>query len=82
MADKRLSRRDISTMVKLRGLGYSQKEIAERLGVTQSAVQYQLKKLHNRARKENNDEVFMEVLLSGNLNLAAGVIFSRMMESR
>ena len=69
MSERRLTGRDIAEIVKMRGLGYNQAEIAQRLGVSQSAIQYQLARINERARKEGNDDTFFALLI-------ASIIFS------
>ena len=64
MAVKRLNNRDIAEIVKLRGLGFSQTDIGKRLGVKQSAVQYQLARINKRARNEGIEDVFLALIVS------------------
>ena len=45
-------------IMKLRGLGYSQKEIADRLKIGEGVVQYKLKQLKKRAEEEGINTVF------------------------
>lgn len=60
---RKLTLRQIATIVKLRGLGFSQKEIAERIGeITPSAISYQLKRIKGLAEKEGVDQVFKHYL--------------------
>jgi len=49
---------DVATIVKLRGLGFQEKEIAARLNVTQSAISHQLRKIRREALQYGVDEVF------------------------
>lgn len=58
-----LSGRDIGEIVMMRGLGYNQAEIAQRLGVSQSAIQYQLARINERARKEGDDDTFLALVI-------------------
>lgn len=51
-------------MIKLRGLGYSLKEIADILGMTGGAIQYQLKEVKKLSIKEGVDEVFVDLVLT------------------
>ena len=55
---KKLTPVDVATIVKLRGLGFQQKEIADKLGVTGSAVSYQLRQIRKQALAYGIDEVF------------------------
>ncbi len=49
-------------IMKLRGLGYHHKEIAERLKIKKGSVQYRLKQLRKRAEEEGIDTVFFELV--------------------
>lgn len=51
-------------IVKMRGLGYNEKEISEKVGVSASTIQYILSRLRKRARIEGNDKVFMSIMYS------------------
>ena len=55
---KRLTPVDLATMVKLRGLGFNQGEIAEELGVTASAISYQLRQIKTQALEHGIDKTF------------------------
>ena len=55
---KKLTPVDVATIVKLRGLGFQEKEIATRLNVTQSAISHQLRKIRREALQYGIDEVF------------------------
>jgi len=62
-ARARLNIIQISNIVKLRGLGFSQKEIGDKIGnVTQEAISYQLKRIKKLALKEGINEVFQYYL--------------------
>lgn len=45
-------------MIKLRGLGFSQKEIADKLGVVPGTISYQLKRIKKIALKEGNTDIY------------------------
>ena len=64
-----LSPQQISSLIKLRAIGWSQIEIAESLGISQQVVAYNLKKLKEESKKKGADEVFSTALGGG---LAAG----------
>lgn len=50
-------------VMKLRGLGYTQEEIAKRLKINQGVVQYRLKQLKKRAEEEGINTVFFELMM-------------------
>ncbi|SVA83917.1 uncharacterized protein METZ01_LOCUS136771, partial [marine metagenome] len=47
----------LATIAKMRALGYSQREIAEEIDVSQPSVAYQLRKLKQRVKDRSRDEV-------------------------
>ncbi|WP_268542335.1 sigma factor-like helix-turn-helix DNA-binding protein [Candidatus Nitrosotenuis cloacae] len=50
-------------IMKLRALGYSQTEIAEQLGITQSAISQRLTNIREKAKTmENDDKAFWHLL--------------------
>tara|TARA_B100000287_G_scaffold376028_1_gene376900 strand:+ start:430 stop:678 length:249 start_codon:yes stop_codon:yes gene_type:complete len=67
-----LTAQQISSLLKLRAIGWSQKEIADTLGVSQQVIAYHLKKLKEQAKKTNVDDVFSAALLGG-LAVGAGI---------
>lgn len=60
-----LSDSEISKIVMMRGLGFSQSEIAKELSITQGAVSYNLKQLKARAVGDGLESAFMRVMASG-----------------
>lgn len=80
MAERRLTERDIAEIVKMRGLGYSQSEIAHQLGVSQGAVQYQLAKINGRAQREGIDNTFLALLIGAGLAVGAGLLLAKLLE--
>ena len=60
-----LSPQKLSSLLKLRAIGWSQSEIAESLGISQQVVAYNLKKLKKEAKEKSADEVFSAALLGG-----------------
>ena len=58
----RIDEEKIAQIAKLRALGYSQKEIADKLGISQTAVAYHLKKLKELAEEKGSDEIFNNIL--------------------
>lgn len=64
-------------IMKLRALGYSQNEIAARLGITQSAVSQRLGLMRRRAESEDVDRLFWSLLLGA----GAAWLFVKLLES-
>ena len=62
----------LATIAKMRALGWSQREIAEEIGVSQPSVAYQLRKLKQKSEEGSKDEVLSKVLLSGFLDSLSG----------
>ena len=60
-----LSPQQIASILKLRGIGWSQKEIAETIGESQQVVAYHLKKLREESKQTSADDVFSSALLGG-----------------
>jgi len=52
-------------IVMLRGLGYSQKDISEKLGVSQSNVSYTLLDVNTKAREGGDEPTFTAIIASG-----------------
>jgi len=86
MAEKRLTPKEIAQIIKMRGLGYNQAEIAEALGVSQSAVQYQLRKIKQRAQEEGDDDTWLSLLLAAGIGagvgLGAGLLLAKLFEKK
>jgi predicted transcriptional regulator len=68
-----LAPEQVATLLKLRALGWSQAEIAEKLEVSQQTVAYNLKKLKEQSKRLGPDEVFNKAMLAGLAGAAAGV---------
>ena len=60
-----LSPQQIASLMKLRGIGWSQKEIADTIGASQQVVAYHLKKMRDDSRQKGADDVFSAALLGG-----------------
>ena len=67
----------LATIAKMRALGYSQREIAEEIGVSQPSVAYQLRKLKQRVKDRSRDEVLSKVLLGGFIDSLSGTALAR-----
>ena len=60
-----LSPQQIASILKLRAIGWSHKEIAETNGPSQQVVAYHLKKMKEQSKKVGADDVFNSALLGG-----------------
>ena len=67
-----LSPQQIASILKLRGLGWTQKDIADTIGASQQVVAYHLKKLREESKEKGADDVFSAALLGG-MALGAGI---------
>ena len=67
----------LATIAKMRALGYSQREIADEIGVSQPTVAYQLRKLKQRVNNHSRDEVLSKVLLEGFVDSLSGSALAR-----
>jgi len=67
----------LATIAKMRALGYSQREIAEEIGVSQPSVAYQLRKLKQGVKDRSRDEVLSKVLLGGFIDSLSGSALAR-----
>jgi predicted transcriptional regulator len=70
----------VATIAKMRALGYSQREIAEEIGVSQPSVAYQLRKLKQRVKDRSRDEVLSKVLLGGFIDSLSGSVLARFLQ--
>ena len=52
-------------VVMLRGLGYSQKEISGKLGVSQSTVSYTLRDVNKKALDEGDESTYTAIIAAG-----------------
>lgn len=75
-----LTPKQVAELLKLRALGWSQKEIAEQLGTSQQVIAYQLKKLKKQSREKGADEVFNAALMAGLAGAAVGVTLVALLE--
>ena len=67
----------LATIAKMRALGYSQREIADEIGVSQPSVAYQLRKLKRMSLKGSKDEVLSKVFLGGFVDSLSGSALAR-----
>ena len=68
-----LTPKQIAELLKLRALGWSQAEIAEKSETSQQVIGYQLKKLKKQSKEKGADEVFNAALIGGLAGAAAGI---------
>ena len=73
---KTLTERDIGEIVKLRGLGYSQQEIADKLGVTAATISYQLKRINKIAKADGDNSAIVTFLVGAGLGLILASLLS------
>jgi len=52
-------------VVMLRGLGYSQKNISDKLGVSQSTVSYTLSEVNKNAKEEGDEPSYTAIMSAG-----------------
>jgi len=74
-----LDAKQLADLLKLRAIGWSQKDIAEAIGISQQVVAYQLKKLKEASLKKGVDDVFSAALLGGLAGAASGFALAAMM---
>ena len=60
-----LNQDDIAMIIKLRGLGYQQQEIADEIGTSRKTIQNYLNKFKEQAKKTDDLDVFYFSLLLG-----------------
>lgn len=60
----KLTAEQINELIKLRGLGYTQEEIADRIGVSKATIGFRLRRLHEIAEKEGIDHLFYRTIIS------------------
>ena len=68
-----LTPNQVFELLKLRALGWSQAEIAEKLNTSQQVIGYQLKKLKEQSKRKGADEVFNAVVIGGLAGATAGI---------
>ncbi len=64
-------------IMKLRALGYSQAEIAEQLGITQSAISQRLTNIREKAKSMENDDKAFWYLLFG---IGGAILLGKLLE--
>ena len=75
-----LGPKEIAELLKMRALGFSQAEIAEKLKTTQQNIAYHLKKLREKADKNGTDEAFNAALIGGLVGATAGIATFALLE--
>jgi predicted transcriptional regulator len=60
-----LTDQEISKIVMMRGLGFSQTEIAKELDITQGAVSYNLNKLKKQVAGDGLESAFTRIMAAG-----------------
>ena len=60
---RKLTDEEIAEIAKMRALGFSQKDIAVKLNISQTAVSYQLRKLWRLAVEKGVDRAFTELMI-------------------
>tara|TARA_B100000029_G_C17540032_1_gene946320 strand:+ start:145 stop:390 length:246 start_codon:yes stop_codon:yes gene_type:complete len=70
----------IAKIVQLRGLGYSLEEIATQVGLSKSAVAYQLQKLKEESKNTKVEEVFNAAILGGLVGAASGLAIAALID--
>jgi DNA-binding CsgD family transcriptional regulator len=75
-----LGPKEIAELLKMRALGYSQAEIAEKLKTTQQNIAYHLKKLREKAEKNGTDEAFNAALIGGLVGATTGIATFALLE--
>jgi len=68
-----LGPKELAKLLQLRGLGWSQQEIADALGLSRQVIGYQLKKLKKDAKVRGEEEMFNSVLIGGLAGATAGI---------
>ena len=68
-----LDPKQLSKLLQLRALGWSQQEIAAAIGVSRQVIGYQLKKLKKESEIKGTEEVFRSALIGGLAGAAAGI---------
>ena len=82
---KKIDEKKIAEIARLRALGYSQEEIAKKLGISQTTVAYHLKKLRELAEEKGEDEVFnmiVAALLGISAGMALGYLIAQLQEKK
>ena len=67
-----LGPQQIASILKLRAIGWTQKDIADTIGASQQVVAYHLKKMREESKEKGADDVFSAALLGG-VALGAGI---------
>ena len=73
------TKEQIAKIVQLRGTGHSLEEIAAIVGLSKSAVAYQLQRLKKKSAKSSSSDVFTSALI-GAAGVAGGVAIAMLLE--
>lgn len=60
-----ISELQLAKIVELRGLGYTQAEIAAKIGLTAGQVNYQLSQVNKKAKVDGDDETYVALMATG-----------------
>ena len=80
LSEMALNPQQIAELLKLRAIGWSQKEIAEKLNTSQQVIAYNLKKLKKESKKRGADDVFTAAILGGIAGAAGGFALAMLLE--
>lgn len=74
-----LSQNQIKAIIQLRGMGYTQQEIADELGISKRTVQNHLRQIREQADEaDDRDELFWNILIgAGALALLSKIFGNR-----
>ena len=74
------TKEQVAKIVQLRGLGYSLEEIGAQVGLSKSAVAYQLQLLKKKSQESQSEDVFASVILGGLAGVAGGLAIAALLE--
>ena len=74
------TKEQVAKIVQLRGLGYSLEEIGAKVGLSKSAVAYQLQLLKKKSQESQSEDVFASVILGGLAGVGGGLAIAALLE--